>query len=383
MRRSSALLLLLVLPLPALAQEATHPLDELTAAEHWALYETLRAHDGVEEDAEFLYAGLNEPSKAEILAWRPGQSFGRQARVHLAQSHMGYEAVVDVANRTVLEFREVTDRQYMRAPMDRDALADLKEHPDMVAAFEARGITDMSKVRCSVGSDAYFDTEEERGRRVGRARCTNRVGRVSGLGVPIENLVAIVDQKSGEVLRIIDDGPTGAAAPSIGEHHPEAVGPARKALPPIILSQPEGPGYELDGHEVSWEGWRFHFRVDQRRGLVLSRVGHQDGSEFRSVLYQGSSRTRTQPSLGITRPTSTWAHIPRTLEVWQAPWSPDWTVRPTPRSSTRGSSSPMVRRGSGSGWPACTNGREPSRHGATRATVAWWRAAPAATWSCA
>ena len=286
--RRSALLLLLVLPLPALAQEPNHPLDELTAAEHWVLYETLRAHVDVEEEAEFLYAGLNEPSKSEILAWRPGRPFGRQARVHLVQSHTGYEAVVDLANRAVLEFREVTDRQYMRGPMDRDALADLKEHPDMVAAFEARGITDLRKVSCSVGSDAYFDTEEERGRRVGRVQCTNQIGRVSGLGVPIGNLVAIVDQKSSEVLRIIDDGPTGAAPPSIGEHHPEAVGPTRKPLPPIILSQPEGPGYELDGHQVSWEGWRFHFRVDQRRGLVLSRVGHQDGSEFRSVLYQAS-----------------------------------------------------------------------------------------------
>ena len=388
--RLSSLLLLLVLPLPALAQEPTHPLDELTAAEHWALYETLRAHDGVEEDAEFLYAGLNEPSKAEILAWRPGQSFGRQARVHLAQSHAGYEAVVDVANRTVLEFREVTNRQYMAAPMDDDALADLKEHPDMVAAFEARGITDMSKVRCSVGSDAYFDTEEERGRRVGRARCTNRVGRVSGLGVPIENLVAIVDQKSGEVLRIIDDGPTGAAAPSIGEHHPEALGPARKALPPIILSQPEGPGYELDGHEVSWEGWRFHFRVDQRRGLVLSRVGHEDGDEFRSVLYQASLSELFVP---YQDPAEPWNHqayfdlgtYPSDFGGVASAMEPglDWTVRPTPRSSTHGSSSPMVRRGSGSGWPACTNGLEPSRHGATRATVAWWRAAPAVTWSCA
>ena len=41
--RRSAFLLLLVLPIPALAQEAIHPLDELSAAEHWALYETLRA----------------------------------------------------------------------------------------------------------------------------------------------------------------------------------------------------------------------------------------------------------------------------------------------------------------------------------------------------
>ncbi len=112
----------------------------------------------------------------------------------------------------------------------------------MAAAFEARGITDLSKVECDVWSDAYFDTQEERGRRLGRVLCMNMVGQVSGLGAPIENLVAIVDQRTGDVLRVIDDGPTGAAAPSIGEHHPEAVGPTRKPLPPIILSQRPNPG---------------------------------------------------------------------------------------------------------------------------------------------
>jgi Cu2+-containing amine oxidase len=100
--RGSALLLLLVLPLPALTQEPTHPLDELTVTEYWAVYETLSVHDGVEEGAEFLYTGLNEPSKADVLAWRPGQSFGRQARVHLVQAHTGYEAVVDVAVGSLL-----------------------------------------------------------------------------------------------------------------------------------------------------------------------------------------------------------------------------------------------------------------------------------------
>ncbi len=68
--RRSALLLLLALPLTAAAQQPIHPLDELTSAEYWTVYETLSAHDGVEEGAEYLYAGLNEPSKADVLAWR-------------------------------------------------------------------------------------------------------------------------------------------------------------------------------------------------------------------------------------------------------------------------------------------------------------------------
>ena len=298
-------LLGLVATTPAAARQAGHPMDALTSAEHWALYETLVAHEAVTGDAEFLYAGLNELSKAEVLAWRPGSSFGREARVHFVQDHVGYEAVVDVANRRVLELREVTDRQYMTGPSDAAAVDEVMEHPDMVAAFEARGITDLEQVRCSVGSDAYFDTPEERGRRLGRLRCTNRVGRVSGLGVPIANLVAIVDRQSGEVLRVIDEGPIAGTPPSIGEHHPEAVGPARKPLPPMLISQPEGPGFELHGHELSWEGWRFHFRVDQRRGIVLSNVGHQNGDEFRSVLYQASLSELFVP---YQDPEEPWSH---------------------------------------------------------------------------
>ncbi|MFW6200330.1 MAG: hypothetical protein ACOC8K_07150, partial [Gemmatimonadota bacterium] len=270
------------------AQEPNHPLDELSASEHWALYETLRDDGRVTEDAEFLYAGLEEPPKERVLAWQPGDSFGRRARVHFVQDQRGYEALVDLVGRAVLEFEEVTDRQYMMAPMDQRALSDIKEHPDMVAALEARGITDLEMVSCGVSSDAYFDTPEERGRRLGRVRCSVDRGRVSGLGSPIANLVAVVDRQSGEVLRVMDDGPIDGTPPSIGEHHPEAIGKTRDPLPTMTVEQSEGVGYELDGRQVSWEGWRFHFRVDQRRGLVLSRVGHETDEGFRPVLYQAS-----------------------------------------------------------------------------------------------
>ena len=71
-------------------------MDELTSAEHWALYEALADHPTVDGDAEFLYAGLEEPPKAEVLAWRPGMPFSRRARVHFAKDHVGYEALVDI-----------------------------------------------------------------------------------------------------------------------------------------------------------------------------------------------------------------------------------------------------------------------------------------------
>ncbi len=303
---AASLLVALGLAAPAAAQEPVHPLDELSSTEHWALFETLRADARVTEDAEYLYAGLNEPTKQAVLAWRPGSPLpSRQARVHFVQNQIGFEAVVDITARRVLELWEATDRQYMDAPTDRAGTRDLLDHPEMVAALAARGITDLSTIRCNVGSDAYFDTPEERGRRLGRARCSNRLGQVSGLGTPIANLVAVVDQKTGEVLRVLDDGPIDGQPPSVGEHHPEAIGGTRKALPPIVVTQPEGVGYTLDGHQVGWDGWRFHFRIDQRRGIVLSQVGHQREGDFRSVLYQASLSELFVP---YHDPSEPWSH---------------------------------------------------------------------------
>ncbi len=298
-------LLLSLAAVPGIAQEATHPLDGLSSTEYWTLAEALRADDRIGDDAEFLYGGLVEPQKAEVLAWTPGQSFSRRARVHFVEDYVGYEAVVDLRSGRVLEVTEVTDRQYMNGSADGIGTRNLKEHPDMVAAFERRGITDLSMIRCSVGSDGYFDTPEEQGRRLGRARCSDRSRRVSGLGRPIGNLVAVVDQQTGDVLRVIDEGVIEGDVPSPGEHHPEAIGETRKPLPPMYVMQPEGPGFELDGRQVAWDGWKFHFRVDQRRGIVLSRVGHERDGEFRSVLYQASLSELFVP---YHDPAEPWSH---------------------------------------------------------------------------
>jgi predicted PurR-regulated permease PerM len=54
------------------------------------------------------------------------------------------------------------------------------------------------------------------------------------------------------------------------------------------MVQPKGASYTLNGHEVEWQNWKFHFRMDMRRGLVVSRVRYVDAGKERSVMYQGS-----------------------------------------------------------------------------------------------
>ena len=224
--RRLLLAICMIMPLPASAQEPVHPLDGLSVAEHWATYETLRDSGHLNGAAEYLYMGLDEPSKAKVLAWSPGDGFGRRARVQLVEDATGYEAVVDIRNRRVLEFRKVTDRQYMLSRAEGAKAKDAAlAHPDMIAGLEARGITDLEHVSCFPTAMGFFGTTEEQGRRLARVKCSDRVGTISGLGTPL-NLIAIVDLKTADVVRVIDLGALADATP-IAEHHPEAVGKTR------------------------------------------------------------------------------------------------------------------------------------------------------------
>ncbi|HEY5546549.1 MAG TPA: hypothetical protein VIK50_10880 [Gemmatimonadaceae bacterium] len=271
-----------------LAQAPTHPLDGLSGREHWTIYDALVASGRTDSTTNYLYVGLNEPPKSEVLAWRAGQPFRREALVHLIQGGRGYEAIVDLQAKAVRSWTEVPGRQYMTSTEEGDrvnklALAD----PRVREAIRKRGVTDFTHVGCSPANHGYFDLPEERGHRVVHAMCGDDRGRVTGYGEEFEGLVIVVDLTDGRILRIVDTGvrPRGGA---YGAYDEEAIGPTRDAGNPVRMVQPHGPSYKLNGQEVSWQNWKFHFRVDPRRGVVLSTVRYTDGGRDRSVMYQGS-----------------------------------------------------------------------------------------------
>ncbi|MBT3497472.1 MAG: hypothetical protein HOD00_08625 [Gemmatimonadales bacterium] len=286
------------------AQAPTHPLDHLSAAEHWTLYQVIRESGEIGEEARFLFANLRPPPKAEVLAWQPGQSFRRDAFVHIVEDGTGYEAVVDLVGEELISWEVASESSYMLGPDDWSSTDDVTEHPEVHAALEARGYTDFTMISCGVGSTAYLGEEDQLGRRIGRGSCSDKTGSVNGLGEQIPGLAFVFDYETKEVLEVIDSGAIPGRGP-VAEHHPEAVGPTREPLPPIIVSQPQGAGFEVDGSQFSWESWRFHLRMDPRVGLVLSQVGHEMDGEFRSVLYEASLSELFVPYQG---PTAPWSH---------------------------------------------------------------------------
>lgn len=268
--------------------EPLHPLDHLTPAEHWTAYEILAASPRTDSTMVIAYVGLHEPPKSEVLSWRPGQSFRREASVHLIQSGAGYDAVLDLQARRILDWSDAPGQNYMWHSGDDDAVAELMlGHPDVRAALQRRGVTDFRHIECWGANEGYFDLPEERGNRVVRAQCSEGRGRFSSGGSTFEGLVGVVDLTNKRVLRVID-GDAIPLARDAGEYGQDVIGPVRDIGPPIEVVQPGGPSFKLHGQSVSWQNWRFHFRIDPRRGLIPSLVRWvEDGTE-RMVLYQAS-----------------------------------------------------------------------------------------------
>ena len=268
---------------------ADHPLDPLSYQEVWRVLELVRSAGHMDRETRFSQLTLQEPPKQAVLAWHSGAAMPRKAYAVVRQGRDAFEAIVDLAADRVSSWSPLNGVQPNWSGDDFKAAVDeVLEHPDFLAGLEARGISDTTFLDCSTGPPGYFGTEEERGRRIGNVRCAEPRGVRNAWTRQVEGLSAVVDLDSKEVLRVVDDGPVPVTGTD-GDFDRTTLERPREVPGPLDTRQPLGPGFEIDGHEVRWQNWRFHLRPDQRVGAVLSLVSYQEkpGVPPRSVMYQG------------------------------------------------------------------------------------------------
>lgn len=264
---------------------ADHPLDPLSDDEVWRTLVLLRDAGRIDKDAKFSQLTLHEPAKREVLAWRPGEPMPRRAYALVRREDDAFEAVVDLTAEEVSSWTRLEGAEPNWHGGEYDSLTDkVLEHPDFLAGLEARGVADLTFVDCGAGPRGYFGTEQEEGRRIAHVSCSEPDGVEQHA---IEDLVAVVDLETEEVLRVIDEG--AGRIPAVETDFRDMLGEEREVPGPIEIRQPLGRGFELDGYRVAWQNWNFHLRPDQRTGLVLSLVTYRDNPEAapRSILYQG------------------------------------------------------------------------------------------------
>src|SRR5204862_2509081 len=80
------------------------------------------------------------------------------------------------------------------------------------------------------------------------------------------------------------------APPALAEpgNIPAFPGGRRTDVRPLDVVQPDGPSFTLDGHHLRWQKWDLRIGFTAREGLVLHRIGYDDGGGIRSIIHRAS-----------------------------------------------------------------------------------------------
>ena len=264
-----------------------HPMDPLTAAEYEQTIATLQAVGLADEFSLYPLVTLHELEKSEVLGWRDGDPIARTAFVVVRKGSDTFQSVVDLSDARVISWEQVEGAEPGILMTEEFGGADriVRAHAPWREAVRQRGI-DLTEIICVPQAAGYYGLAAEEGRRLVKVVCYASSDTKNYWGRPIEGLVAVVDLNERAVIELIDAssvpiprGPVDFDEASVGDLR----APSR-----LRVTQPDGPGFTLDGNTVRWQGWEFHFRVDPRLGLVLSTVKYDDAGTWRSVLYQAS-----------------------------------------------------------------------------------------------
>ena len=266
-----------------------HPMDPLTAEEYVQTLDILQAQGLVDADTLYPLITLREMPKADVLAWQPGDPITRAAFVVAKQGERTFQGIVDLTGGKVASWDEMPGVQpNLLFEEVINVSMFVSSHPDVMAALEKRGITDPNNVLCQPLAIGNFNLPEQEGRRLLLSSCLYIAeDSVNLFSRPIEGLYAIVDVNRNEIVEMIDTGVV-PISQDPGSFDEASVGKLREPLHPVVLHQPNGYNFSIEGHVIDWQNWHVHERMDKRSGLVISNVSYQDGDQTRSILYQGS-----------------------------------------------------------------------------------------------
>jgi primary-amine oxidase len=90
---------------------AAHPLDPLSGKEIAVAVAVIRASGEINSETLFSRIDLDEPPKADVLAWKPGQPLVRKAFIVARRDRTVYEAVVDLGARKLERWQAVPNVQ--------------------------------------------------------------------------------------------------------------------------------------------------------------------------------------------------------------------------------------------------------------------------------
>ncbi len=270
-----------------------HPLDPLSADEVTRSLAILKHSGKLTASTLFPYLMLREPPKTEVLAWKVGQPFRREALAVVYDHKAGKtaEATIDLRTNAIAAWQERPGVQPSVLLSEFEAVPPIvKADPRYKAAMARRGITNLDDVQVDAWAYGNPDTELAKHTRLLRTLTYYKKGGTNFYARPVEGITVVVDMDKREVAQIIDSEalPIPPVLSELDAKSLAKLGSTRPPLKPLKISQPKGASFTVDGQEVRWQNWRFRFTMHPREGLVLQLVEYEDHGKRRPVLYRAS-----------------------------------------------------------------------------------------------
>jgi len=295
-----------------------HPLDPLTKAELAESVRILKESGRFAKSVSLVSLSLAEPEKELVLSFdskNSNLSNNQIERKSIAvlygiDTNETHEVIIDLNSKKIVSAIQRKNVQPMQLEEDTPLGIDiLKSSPAWMKGLERRGIKDMDNVHMEmfvVGNPVNINNPQ--GDRLLRAYPYYRVIGDNSFGEPIEGLSALVNltKKNCQVSDSRDIIPLAGIASNY--FNQKNIGKLRTPCTPLLVSQPNGPSFSLEGHEVKWQKWRFRYELDSREGLVLHCVGYEDDGKVRPILHRISI---SEVSVPYGAPGKDW--------VWRSP----------------------------------------------------------------
>ncbi|CAL5021150.1 unnamed protein product [Urochloa decumbens] len=313
------------IPIMAKAQRS-HPLDPLSAAEIAVAVATVRAAGRtpeVRDSMRFVEVVLLEPEKnvvalADAYFFPPFQPSllprtkgvpvipsrlpSRRARLVVYNKQTNETSVwvvelseVHAATRgghhrgKVISSEIVPDVQPAMDAMEyAECEATVKSFPPFIEAMKKRGIDDMDLVMVDAWCAGYHSDADAPNRRIGKplifCRTESDSPMENGYARPVEGIHIVVDMQNNVVIEFEDRKLVPLPPPDhLRNYTPGETrgGVDRSDVKPLIINQPEGPSFRINGHFVEWQKWNFRIGFTPKEGLVIHSVAYIDGNRGR------------------------------------------------------------------------------------------------------
>jgi primary-amine oxidase len=97
----------------------------------------------------------------------------------------------------------------------------------------------------------------------------------------------VVDLNLMKVIRVEEHGEW-PLPPNSANYMADRVPAQRMDIKPLVITQPEGPSFSLQGQVISWQNWSLVIGFNAREGLTLHDVRYSDHGRARPILYRAS-----------------------------------------------------------------------------------------------